>query len=278
MAAIYEEIVLKTHNIVDLIFRLEELTMKNVILKTVGAALLSAYASMSMAITVGGVTWDENFLLDFEMKAGDLRESFVTQIGDTLYGYGIVSFINGSNSFCACDLTYTFTYTVKDIAPNEIMFEGGQVDFYAQAAGSYNTLDASSAVGTAAELWLSLTGHEDTWATTAVNPVGTLFGTFTGSLGGSEDGSGQGLLDVAGGVAAPYLDTNMEADGSDLSLSSSFQPLNDLQNCPATGDIAFCLSGTAELFGVSQTIPAPATLLLFGLGLLSLVGVRARKA
>lgn len=252
--------------------------MKNVILKTVGAALLSAYASTSMAVTALGVTWDENFPLDFEMKAGDLRETFVTAIGDTLFGYGSVANINGSNAFCACDLTYSFTYNVKDIAAGEIMFDGGQIDFYVQALGSYNTLDATTAVGTPAQLWLSLTGHEDVWGTVGVNPVGTLYGTFVGSLGGSEDGSGSGLLDVVGGAAAAYLDSNGEADGSDLSLSSSFQPLRAGVQCPVTGDNVYCLSGTAELFGSTADIPVPATVLLFGLGLLSLAGVRARKA
>ena len=253
--------------------------MKNVILKTVGAALLSAYASTSMAVTALGVTWDETTILDFEMKAGDLRETLVSTPGDTLFGYGIVSFINGSGAFCNCDLTYSFTYTVKDVGPGEIMFEGGQIDFYAQALGTYSTFDANTAVGTAGELWLSLTGHGDTWFTSGVNPVGTLYGTFTGSLGGSEDGDGSGLLDVAGGAAAAYLDTNMEAGGADLSLSSSFQPLaNGCIANPNNGDLPYCLSGTAELFGSTADIPVPATVLLFGLGLLSLAGVRARKA
>ncbi len=258
--------------------------MKKAILNTAGALLLSAYACSSMAITALGVTWDPSSILDFEMKAGDLRETAVSAAGDTLYGYGTVSNINGSTSFCACDLTYVFTYTVQEVFTDalggEIMFTGGNIKFYAQAAGTFNTTAPGTAQGTAAELWLEVAGHTDTFTGAISNgnladPTGTLYGTFTGTIGGGEFGQGNGLLDVVGGAAAFYLDTNQEPDGSDLSFSSSFQPA---RNPIVDGDVSYVLSGTAEMFGSSQQVPAPATLLLVGLGLVSLVGARARKA
>eukprot|EP01024_Parvocaulis_polyphysoides_P023540 TRINITY_DN21741_c0_g1_i6.p2 TRINITY_DN21741_c0_g1~~TRINITY_DN21741_c0_g1_i6.p2 ORF type:complete len:131 (+),score=21.73 TRINITY_DN21741_c0_g1_i6:17-409(+) len=105
--------------------------------------------------------------------------------------------------------------------------------------------DGSAATSGDGVLWLEL----------MLNPSNFLTGTGTALGSGSDQGTGSGVLDATGGLALGNFDTNTQAAGGDLTLTSSFQP-----TLGAPG----LLNGTFDLTG--ETIPEPSALALLGLG------------
>ena len=84
---------------------------------------------------------------------------------------------------------------------------------------------------------------------------------------GSNTYQGSSLLEVVGGTWAPLWDTNTQNLGADLTFSFS------LDDVGGVGE--FSLSGTAN--GIGAAVPEPATMLLFGTGLIGLAGLSRRK-
>ena len=97
-------------------------------------------------------------------------------------------------------------------------------------------------------------------------------------------GSGAGLADVTGGLAAMHFDTNSVASSfggmADVQLGSSFsnvfQPHPEECGGAATGPA--CLTGSADFRGVVNPIPEPSTyaLMLAGLGVMGFIARRRR--
>ena len=215
--------------------------------------------------TVGGVTWDPDYALDFSSSSVQMHQIF--EADGTARGYGIVSTINGTgqSQFCAgCELTIVYGgYTPSSMEGNTTLYTGGFVNIYVNNGPStinpYDPLtmnDDNVGLGT---LWLSLAGHEYQGA--------TLRGTVNSMMPPNLSGLGQ--LDVVGGVAAQYFDTNAQVDGSDLSFSSSFTQ-------PYPGD-ANHVVGTGNFYGMTSPVPEPSTYLMLGAGMLTLAALRRRK-
>jgi hypothetical protein len=234
---------------------------------------VSGMASATM-IDVNGVSWDTASPFDLTIQSLNLRETSVMNVGDVLNGYGEIGSINGNNSFCSgCELTFKFTYTVRSIAGNQVVFDMGSFQFYTQAAGSFNFGDPTSVGGDA---WVTLTGHTAP-QTGFVDPNGQLYATVTGSVSqpGSQSG-GFGLVDATGGPAAQFLDSNHWSDGiggfADFQLQSSFSffPASTCTSVTTNLDdiCTYPIQGNGSLTGRSVlAVPEPAELGLFGVGL-----------
>jgi len=237
-------------------------------IKSVLASGVVALAAMGTAgaapVTVGGVTWDPDYLLDFASSSVQMHQIFE---GDgSVRGYGIISTINGRSQqqFCdACEMTLVFKdYRPTSTVGNTVLYSGGVVEIYMNTGeSSINPNDPLTMnddnVGRGT-LWLSLAGHDYNGATLR----GTVYSQRPPNL------SGLGQLDVVGGVAAAYFDTDQQVGGSDLAFSASFtQPYPGAPNH---------VIGTGNFYGVSA-VPEPGTYLMLGVGLLTLAGLRRRK-
>jgi hypothetical protein len=239
------------------------------------AAAAMAFGSSAQAINVGGVVWDPNDpIFDFSATT-NLFETIGTAVGDTFSGYGQVTSVNASGSFCpTCQLTYQFGGYTLTSAGLSFTASGGWLKVYVQdtSAGGYTAFSASNkSSATDGTLWLDLAGNSAFLGGTT-----TLAGTVTIPNSNGASGQGVGYFDVVGGLAAAYLDTNGQPGGADLTYTSSFQPLN----APVIngGVVVATHFGTNEVFGDS-TVPEPATVALLGLGLVGLgLSRRTKKA
>ena len=237
----------------------------------VAAAMVTAQAS---PITVGGVTWDPDSVIDFSAASVSIHQQINAGTGEVT-GFGTVNTINGVGGFCAgCELTFTFGgYTpnapgfLPTIGGAAINYSNGWVKVWVDASPE-TLLNSSAVTMTSAStgdgvLWLDLVGH-NTGGKTFTGTVN--LNGFDGSL---ESLSGGGLLDAVGGLAFGNFNTNAKADGSDLTFSNSFTtflPSGNLLDALGTGNFN------------GNTIPEPESLALVGLGLLGLAASRRRKA
>lgn len=240
------------------------------------AGLLLSCGVQAIPINVGGVVWDPDQGLAFPnlsdfVANGTIFEGFATNPGDIVAGRGAVTQLNSANpnqaSFCpGCELTYTFTMELVSFVgvPNPapvggingaFTFQNLILSFFVDHTPNYDGTAATSGDG---NLWLQL----------VLNPSNFLTGTGVALGTGSDQGTGSGVLDAIAGLAFGNFDTNTQAAGGDLTLTSSFQP---------TDGAPGLLNGTFDLKG--NTIPEPSALAILGLGLLGLSGAaRRRKA
>lgn len=245
--------------------------------KSIGVALVGALTlaasgvALATPVNVDGVTWNTNNGTALTIQALNFRESSVSNVGDVLMGYGQIGAINGDTNFCTgCDLTFTFQYTVSNINTSgtnpQVVFDDGSINFFVDAANSFSVTNPDSA--SAGTPWLSLTGHTAPYAGfTAPGQLGQLYSTIVGPINAPMNGSsGFGLLDVSGGPAAGYVNTNSQFDGSDFSLNSSFQ--NVPEGICGSDGTCYPILGQGGLVGSTATaVPEPGEMGLLGLGL-----------
>lgn len=225
-------------------------------------------------VTVGGVTWDPDQTLSFPdlgdfVANGTIFETGAVNAGDVVGGRGQVTQINSAlpngADFCpGCELTFTFSMELaSDFAGTPNLALGGvdgtfefknlNIKFFVDQTPDFDGTMASAADG---NLWLEL----------VLNPSNLLTGTGIALGSGSDQGTGSGVLDVIGGLAMGNFDTNTQAAGGDITLTSSFQP---------TAGAPGLLNGTFDLKG--NSIPEPSALALMGLGLLAFGGAARRN-
>lgn len=280
--------------------------MKKLIAASIASIGLAASMPSSAAI-VGGVDFGSSG--NTHIETATLAETFINGANQTLYGYGLVTTVNGDTTYCAdgtsnCSLYFTFDYRVASFNGITVTFDTGNVNLYYSGSPALNlhSQDSTTNVGLIQGMtpWLHLTGHA------FVDPVFNIvngtpgasyelngFGLLTGS---SLSETGQGQLDVAAGwgmaAVATFLDGNSEADGlggfSDIVVTSSTNSsvlnpfdlagtLADSCRNPTTGPQVgdWCLQGTMNTRG--QTVPEPSTLALAGLSMLGIAALRRRK-
>lgn len=254
-------------------------------LKLLAAAGAVLAMGSAHAINVGGVVWDPDSIFDFTTTDTMIETIVNPVIGGTIQGYAKITNLNGTGEavFCpGCELTYKFSnYSITNIDPvsGALTFTGGQIDVYVDIAQNFDATLASTAVD--GLLWLSLSGHEHVDGSSGL--VGSLHSDPTPASAGVA-GDGRGFLDVSGGLADTYFDTDTFAVLDDLLgtvgfadflFTSSFQLLPGGNTFVSDDGVEYGLFGSNDLQG-NSVVPEPATLALAGLALLG-VGLSRRK-
>lgn len=259
-------------------------------------------ASTAHAITVQGIDFTPAANFEF-MEIAESEQSgngngIIDAIGERLHGIVRVTSItdgNGNQTWGDGDggreLTgYFHDYVVTEIVDvggkRYIGFSGGVLDIYSDNSPNFERNgsqadDIAKAIDSDfATPWLSLVGSrllsdgspltDPGQNVTLRAEIGQL--TFVGTV------SGSGLLDVAGGAAAPYLDTNQFiacdatqqiCDTADKTFTSSGQ--TDVTNSTRP----WAAVGTGEIQDFA--IPEPGSLALMGLAVSAIAMVRRRR-
>jgi hypothetical protein len=236
----------------------------------IGGALLMASQATADPITVDGI----QFQSGASFQSSELYENTISS-DTTLQGYGRIDAINSNLDYCTggsdCELTFTFSgYTPTSITTNNVTFTGGQVMFYADSSADFNASDRATAAN--GDLFLATTGHSYTDQGSGLS--GTLIATGSNLDTDQAQGNGVGYLDVTGGDAAQYFNTDtfddFQGGTTDLQFSSTFSP----NACNNTTDMPICGSGLVK--GNAAAVPEPSALGLMGLGLVG-VGFAFRR-
>lgn len=248
------------------------------------AALLlgtSAYA-LASPISVDGISIPS----DATFVSQTLYETLITGVGQSLSGYGYVGSINGNSSMTytygegGAYLTFVFSGFTSTSAtpptgssPGTLLFTGGTVSFYVETSapdlftGSAATDMANASSGT---LFLTVTAAaiDASGSTLSVTiPSGETFTQFSSASGFAD-------LDVTGGPAATYLNTNTIADaydtnsgpcgpgGTTVTGCADFS-FSQSSNSLTSGDEG--VSGTANAKGFAVVpVPEPSSIALLG--------------
>lgn len=256
------------------------------------AALTAPLAAS--AVTFQGISFDPS---DLNFNAATLFEGEagggpITGIGDELVGAGKINQIFGagavefwSEASTGIELTVVLsgfiaeTITPSLINPGEFDFgfSGGSVQIWRDVSPDFDVNDPTT--WDDGNLFLDLVGSP-------IGGVGLLGGDIVLNSVVGPDGAtgarifGDGLLDVVGGDAAIFFDTNQfdcEAgagapcpDDADVSFTSSGQL--------GAGTNALPFFGTGDIFTAPQAVPEPMTTALMGLGLLGMGVVRRKRS
>ncbi len=227
----------------------------------VALAAVSTQSAYATPVTVSGITWDPAAAIDFTAQTS-LFVNDLTVVGDVASGIGQVFAINGVGIGGTNELTYVFGgYEITSVTGNDVTFDGGWVNFYSDASNDFTYTDVNTADN--GTLWLALEAHQI--------GLNSLIGRLT-SL--NVDGNAQGALDVVGGTALQYFDTNAQIDGSDFEFISSWNIFPN-GRVPTSDGLAY--AGGATLTGRSAEVSEPQTLAMALLGI-GLIGFSRMKS
>lgn len=252
------------------------------------AAIGLATSGTASAIVVGGVDFGTPGTSHLETTT--LAETLISGNGQELFGYGQVNTVNGNLFYSGANrLYFVFDgYTSNDFTGSSVDFSGGELRVYLKP--TFNLLGFSSEANFAAidsgTPWAILQGHGMFGSSDTITGNGFLTGATISFTGG-------GLLDITGGLAdvVAFLDSNGISDGAagfaDVALTTSgnnatLNPNDNTTACRTNGSATrannWCIAGSADLRGLTSTVPEPGMLALLGMGLLGMgVSLRKRK-
>lgn len=237
-----------------------------------GALLLSTQVVAAPMNTVDGIQFSSGSVF----QTAQLYETAIQNNGDVLSGYGRINTIDNMSDFCAngsCELTFHFgNYVAHNLGASSVAFSGGTVTFYADSSPNFDASNPATALDGAT--FLATKGHE--YKDTGTGNTGTLLATGSNlNDPNSLQGAGVGQLDVIGGDAAAYFDTDAFNDHmggfSDILFNSSFSPCNG-----AGGNDTYTICGSGDVHTHVSAVPEPSALGLMGLGLIGLGFVTRR--
>lgn len=279
-------IVLDASRYLNLQFNFIKVKTMKTISKLLGAASLLAMSGVASALTVDHISWDPNYALDFSSINNTIYQNISTSSNPVgqVSGYGIINVINGSSAFADAGFQLTYQYsgftpvvagTLPTTPGQQIAYTGGIVEFFVHATTIANPSDATSLTlantgQNGGDLWLSLKGHGI--GANNASLIGQVNDNGFGAIGTL---TGNGQLDITGGLAMAILDTNKKIDGSDFTFGTTFTSYNPNNTPPSATDIQNAY-GSAVYAG-RTTVPEPKSVALLALGLLGFSVMRRSK-
>lgn len=283
--------------------------MKTLSKLAAGAVLSAALIAPVSAAVVQGISFPAP-ANNLQIDSGSFLQSLDTTTG-VLSGHGLInSFDNGGTPITpGYELTYTFggfTLDTVNSSLTRLVFTGGQINIYSDNTPNFNINNGATASDTPfATPFLTLSGHMFLDLLSPSGETGTIVAGLT---------SGNFMVDVAGGEAAPYFDTDTIGDFllgfADLQGASSvvnYQTATGVVSSSAfvsqvlaaatgaginpfakgTDVLGFfkntmkydnvVATGSIDLTGATQ-VPEPTTIALLGGALLGLAFTRRRRS
>ena len=259
-------------------------TFKNWFLTLVLVLLWPAMASAIPTTTVDGITFDTSGSViktgpaylstnTGNFNPGDVLQAIgkITSIADNTSS--VITWQSGDNGreldFVASGFVVD---TVTILGTNRFLtFTGGTINFYSNVDGALNV-----SAGPAAALASIASGLNFlTTTATTVDSAGTT-ASSTNSTIGQKNGNGNGYIDVTGGDAAQWFNTNTFLNGfgpnSDMNWFISFA-------VRSTTPAGFVSDGGVTVLGLSdeQNLPESSTLSLFVIAGLAMMAFRKKR-
>ena len=254
--------------------------MKKHLITTLLALAGLGMAQSASAIIAGGVDFGANATQHLETST--IAETFITDNGQELFGYGQINTVNGNIFYGTNPNTRLYFVFDQYISQNFVNpgaeFSGGEIRVYL-APNTVNLLLQDSPTNFALietwTPWVKLVGHD-------LDGAGASLATLI-ATGPNNDFTGSGDLDVVHGWGIAEVEALLDSNGiiptgADIGFTSSGDVAVNNTNDVCTFQAGqWCIEGSADLRGV-LAVPEPGTLALLGISMLGLAGARRRKA